>query len=175
MSNSGRSKTVVRMIPIEAKAMTNLTIHPKTGRWIKRWTNEDFNALWRTIYGEAAKQSYMTKIAIGFVVCNVTLSNIVVKQDERVTNSINAACYLSGIFPCWASQNEQLHKRLTNIDASSPEAMLSIRAAIDVLLRVASDPTGGADRYHPEGEIPGWATSLALTAKIGKRWFYRTL
>lgn len=133
----------------------------------------DYDAMRRTIYGEARNQSLEGQIAVAWVIKNRAAA------PGWWGSTIESVCFKPWQFSCWNKNDPNLEK----IRAASENSPAFIRAsgvAALTLLGDLPDPTQGATSYHtiqaPVGTKlwpPDWAAKLEKTVVIGDHIFYR--
>ena len=137
---------------------------------------DDYEALRRTVYGEARNQPLDGQYAVAFTVMNRL-------RHPRLRwwgTSVEAICLKPHQYSCW---NEGDPNRVVIAAASEnlPPFLKASIVAATVLLSLRSDNTEGATHYHtvhaPSGARswpPYWAKSMKPTGVIiGSHVFYR--
>jgi N-acetylmuramoyl-L-alanine amidase len=135
----------------------------------------DYDAMRRTVYGEARGQHYDGQIAVAWVILN--------RAQHPTTNwwgrGIEGVCFKEKQFSCWnpGDPNAGLC-RVAN--ENLPSFLKASAAAAAVMLGLAPDPTNGATHYHtiaaPRPDItwpPVWAKNMITTAEIGAHRFLK--
>jgi len=131
------------------------------------YTPTDYDAMFRTIYGEARGESLEGMIAVGWVIRN------------RATiggwwgNTIKDVCYKPYQFSCW-NENDPNFNILQSLALSNKGALMCLGVAAAVLNEIEPDPTKGATHYHTKQVKPKWASQIdKITATIGNHIFYK--
>lgn len=123
-----------------------------------------------TILGEAAGESMEGKRAVAAVILNRV-------RDDRWPDSPEAVCLQRLQFSCWNVGSPTL-PRMFNPKSFVTEEVWSdcLRAALEAMWGLQSDPTGGANHYlNPASlkNVPSWARPDKIVAKIERHTFYR--
>lgn len=122
----------------------------------------------RLIFSEAANESSLGKVAVGWVVRNRV-------ENERFPNT-----YQGVIFQSWqfSGVNSALWEKTYQIDKMTYFEKTVWQECIEIADKVIkgtiADPTGGADHYYnPSLVSPYWAKKMTITRTIGNHLFLK--
>lgn len=130
-------------------------------------SNDDIDAIVRTVIGEAGGEPILGKQAVAAVILNRAK-----QAGQGISDVINAP----GQFEAW--DNPQSRQKLTAVEPSSPQYK-AVLAAITPVLNGQSDPTNGADHFFaPKTQAalgrnaPAWSQGQN-GVDIGNQRFYK--
>lgn len=128
-------------------------------------TNDDFDVLIKTVWGEARGEPAKGIIAVTWVILNRY-------HDSRWPDGVLDVCMQSKQFSVWNDRDINRVKMMrTNVNSSK---MLEVTSLVSgVLAGMYADPTGGANHYHHKNINPSWANPNKITAQIGNHRFYK--
>jgi hypothetical protein len=133
------------------------------------YTPEDLASLAAAIYGEARSESREGQDAVAHVSINrASLGDV----------SVADAVYGSGgaLYGQFSFANPgEYSKTIGDAPRNDPTGWASaIAVAQDALQGKTTDPTGGASHYYnPNIRVPGWASTMPKTTKIGNHQFHK--
>lgn len=127
-------------------------------------SSSDYQALWKTVVGEAVGESKRGQIAVAWVVMNRA------NNPHKWPHTIHDVCYQPYQFECVTNPN------LGNLMRSA--AAKGIDAWLPSVFLDHSDPTDGANHYYAFAGAqgispPSWARPDGHTVDIGHHRFYR--
>jgi N-acetylmuramoyl-L-alanine amidase len=131
------------------------------------YTDDDIDAVARTIWGEARGEGVLGMRAVAHVIANR------VHRPCWWGTTWRSVCWKARQFSCWntGDVNKARMATLTFSDAAFRQAYAiaaSVMAGLD-----ADDITGGADHYHADSVTPEWRDEAKRTGSIGHHVFYR--
>lgn len=125
----------------------------------------DFEVLSRTVFGEAAGEPWLGRVAVAHVVMNRFRSK---KWFAGV--SIAETCRKPMQFSCW-NEGDPVHEKMLHTLGTSLAPCMA--AVMDVLSGTEKDPTGGATHYYADSiKAPAWAQGKVPSAVIGHHKFF---
>ncbi len=124
-------------------------------------SEEEKDAVTRTIWGEARNQSMDGKIAVAEVILQR------VRQSRRSPKKVVQARYQ---FSCWNRRDPNRRKmlKLSKKNTGYKEA----RDALEIALKGTKTITKGATHYHTKSVKPRWARGQKPVVTIGRHHFY---
>lgn len=135
--------------------------------------DDDYNTLWRTLWGEGRGEGYRGMVAIAWVIRNRVEADLWGDgKPDWWGEGVGPVCLKPGQFTCWWDHNAD---KLRKVPPAQEQAVVAIRAASAVMDGTETDPTGGADHYYAPGVVPmpSWAKGRKPTASIGGHLFFR--
>lgn len=134
---------------------------------------DEFDTLWRTVYGEARGESLPGQVAVTWVILNRVKTDL--GNDGKPDwwgEGVIGVCRKPRQFSCWNASDPNA-RIIELVKPGAPGTMEVIHAVTGVLIGRFLDPTGGATHYHASNIHPSWAEGQDPTARIGRHVFYR--
>lgn len=128
---------------------------------------QEIDLLAKTIYGEARGESFLGKIAVGFVPMNRLAAG------GRFGNTLYDVILRPKQFSCWNMEDVNLKAIAMAFDSAS---MAQCRAAaVIAYFGLQEDPTKGSDHYHGSWmpQPPSWAKEMTFKVAVGSHLFYK--
>lgn len=125
---------------------------------------DDWEALARTVYGEARGEPFEGQVGVAWVVKNRA------SKPGWWGRTIEEVCFRAKQFSCWNPDDPNLRV----IHAATPNVESYLRAmgvAALVMSGNLPDPTRGATHYHHVGIKPLWSEKMRETVTIGHHKF----
>jgi len=140
-------------------------------------TPGDFDALARTIYGEARGESgRLPLMAVGWVVRNRVDADL--WRDNRPDwwgEGYFAVCHKPWQFSCW-NKDDPNRAAIKAVDYRDIRLTDCLSAAMTVLTEDDSDPTNGCTHYYRSGtREPDWAKGRDVEVTIGNHIFFKDI
>ena len=129
---------------------------------------DDFDAMRRTIWGEARGEPFQGQLAVGHVILNRAHHPTI----KRWGIGIYAVCHAKDQFSCWnpADPNSGM---VRVVSENMPSFIRASAAAGLVLSGEAPDPTGHSTHYYRIGSPePNWVRGAKHTVDIGHHAFF---
>lgn len=135
---------------------------------------DDLEVMARTIFGEARGESWLGKLAVGWVVRN--RADIAKKGKMQAlfgNGNIASACKVPKQFSCW-NENDPNRRLLLAVSLETDVHFKEcFAAAAAVISGYRDDPTNGATHYHTKAVDPTWDDKMTIVLQEGKHIFYR--
>lgn len=132
-------------------------------------TQDDFNIMTRTIYGEARGEYVLTGVlglqAVAFVIMNRFYQS----KDTSIAN----VCQKPYQFSCWNKGDPNLDLLMDSVLEQTPLFQICQDVALQVSSTNTPDFTLGANHYHAKSITPYWASPNDLTLILGNHVFYK--
>ncbi|MCW6051313.1 cell wall hydrolase [Lyngbya sp. CCAP 1446/10] len=136
---------------------------------IEKQTEQDVDALARTMWGEARSESYSGKTAVAWVIQNRASRS----PSYNWPSKISDVCKQPLQFSCW-NQNDPNYQKLLTINDQDAAFRECLEISRKVLNGELQDPSNGADHYYANYiTAPNWAVGKIPVATIGTHRFYR--
>lgn len=145
-------------------------------------SDEDFEAAWRTVYGEARGEGFAGMVAVAWVIRNRLDLSASTPGRHWWGETVSAICRAKAQFSCWWDHNAD---DVATVPLSDAVARQCQRAVLDVFAGMMADPTvspvlsglGGATHYfaHKLVRPPSWAAGRPRLSRIGGHDFYRVV
>lgn len=132
-------------------------------------TDQDIDAMVRTLYGEARGEPLEGQQAVAWVIRNRVEWPSAPHWWGR---TVTAACHCPKQFSCWNSNDPNLIK-VMQLPAGSPEYQQLEHVARAVCGGEIDDLSIGASHYEVTGTHASWGLSHEPVTTIGRHVFYR--
>lgn len=120
----------------------------------------------RTIFGEARRESSLTRLAIAEVIYNRAM-----RHSPTFGLSVEEVCRQPDQFSCWNPGDPHRTKTLS-ISLADPEIAECLTIARDLVAGRVGGLTLGADRYHHRRVSPSYSRDRTPCAQIGTYVFF---
>lgn len=130
---------------------------------------EDFDALRRTVYGEARGEPFRGQVAVAWVVLNRARHPTVTWWGEGIAG----VCLAPKQFSCWNPDDP--NSGLVRVANENMQSFIKATAAAAMVMSGETpDPTQSATHYHADSiKPPIWTKGARHTVTIGHHLFYR--
>lgn len=132
----------------------------------------EIDILARTIFGEARREIYQGKVAVGWTIRNrVTMDLWGDRRPDWWGEGLIGCCQKDWQYTCWRDHNRPMMEAATLTDSAFQDCMM---AALSVIKGRDSDPTFGATHYYNPEVVrePKWAMGRSPVCVIGHHHFY---
>ncbi|MBR1735147.1 MAG: cell wall hydrolase [Alphaproteobacteria bacterium] len=131
------------------------------------FSEQDFDTLVRTIYGEARSEFFKFGFAPLIAVANVIIN----RKKKNFENSIHEVCIKPYQFTCW-NKNDPNYKIIKNANSNCMIFRKCREVAENLLSDRWPDLTDGCDHYHARNIKPYWAVYKEPKRIFGNHFFY---
>lgn len=131
--------------------------------------SDDYDAMRRTVFGEARGEPFEGQIAVAWVILN--------RARHPTTNwwgrGVVGVCFAPKQFSCWNTGDP--NGGLARVATENSRSLLQASAAAaGVLTGAFPDPTSGSTHYYADHIVPpGWTDHATFTVKIGHHLFFK--
>ncbi len=132
-------------------------------------TQNDFEIMTRTIYGEARGEYNLTGVLGLQAVALVIVNRFYQSKNETIAK----ICQKPYQFSCWNTGDPNKDELLSDVIKQSPIFQICQDVVLQTTIKNAPDFTLGANHYHTKAITPYWADPNLMTLSLGNHVFYR--
>lgn len=132
-------------------------------------TQNDFEIMALTIYGEARGEYNLTGVLGLQAVANVIMNRFCGSQGETIAG----ICKKPYQFSCWNKQDPNADLLQSENLAQNKIFQICQNVVLQTDLHTVPDFTLGANHYHAKTITPYWANPSRMTLTLGNHVFYR--
>ena len=129
---------------------------------------DDIDALWRTVWGEARGEVLAGKLAVAHVILNR------VRLRSWMGRTVAGVCRKPRQFSCW-NEGDPNRAKILAVEPGHRVFDTCLRIARRAVSGCIDDMTKGATHYHTKHVTPPWSRGKPVSFELGRHEFYNNI